>query len=60
MSFLESHERVGEVDAAAEEVNAMIAGIAPLVGALDPVWDSALSGHSEEERRGARIYALKI
>lgn len=58
MVFLASREKVGEFDAGATEVSTMTAGIMPTVGAVDPAWDLALSGHSKAERAEARVYDL--
>ena len=58
--FLESHEQVAEFDAAVEEVAVMTKGLTPTAGALGPEWDSALAGHSIEERTGAAVYTLEI
>ncbi|MEO7939828.1 MAG: hypothetical protein ABIR55_14475 [Burkholderiaceae bacterium] len=60
MFTLASHELVSEVDAGTEEVAAMIAGIEPAIGALDPVWDGVLGGHHPDERKRARVYTLTI
>ena len=60
MLFLESRERVAEVDAGAEEINSMISGIQPVIGALGPEWNAALSGHSTRERGDARVYTLGV
>ncbi len=58
MLFLASREKVWEFDAGAMEVSSMTSGIMPTVGAKDPVWDLALSGHSKAERDEARVYDL--
>jgi len=60
MLFLETRELVAQIDAGAEEVNSMIAGIQPQIGALGPEWNAALQGHSVRDRVDARIYALGI
>ncbi len=60
MLFLESRELVAEVDAGAEEVNSMISGIQPVIGALGPEWNAALGGHSARDRGDARVYTLGV
>lgn len=60
MLFLDSRELVAEIDAGAEEVHSMISGIQPAIGALGAEWNAALSGHSERDRRDARVYTLGI
>lgn len=58
--FLASLEMVAEMDASVEAVDAMIAGMTPVVGALGSEWDVALAGHREDERAAAEIYTLAI
>ncbi|HEY8905127.1 MAG TPA: hypothetical protein VIM63_03720 [Rhodoferax sp.] len=58
--FLASREMVAEMDASVEEVNSMIAGMTPVVGAMGSEWDAALAGHREDERAAAEIYTLAI
>lgn len=60
MLLLESRELVAQIDAGAEEVNSMIAGIQPDIGALGPQWNAALSGHSTRDRGDARVYTLVV
>jgi len=60
MLLLETRERVAEIDAGAEEVNSMIAGIQPQIGALGPEWNAALGGHSLRDRGDARVYTLGV
>ena len=57
---LDSHDMVTEMDAAVEEVCAMTAGLVPVVGAMDSVWDSALAGHSAAERADAKVYTIAV
>lgn len=57
---LDTHEMVGEFDAAVEEVGSMTAGLIPAEGATGPEWDAALAGHSAEERAAARVYTLPV
>jgi hypothetical protein len=58
--FLDTREMVAEMDAAVEEVSAMIAGLAPVVGATGSEWDGALAGHSAAERTDAKVYTLAV
>lgn len=58
--FLATREMVSEIDAAVEEVSAMITGRAAVVGALGFEWDAALAGHSVVERAAAKVYAIDI
>lgn len=60
MLFLDSREQVAEIDAGAEEVHSMIAGIQPAIGALGAEWNLPLSGHSARDRRDARVYTLGL
>jgi hypothetical protein len=48
------------MDAAVEEVCAMTAGLIPVVGATESVWDKALAGHSVAERADARVYTIAV
>lgn len=57
---LDTREMVTEMDAAVEEVCAMTAGLIPVVGAMGSDWDSALAGHSVEERADARVYTIAV
>lgn len=50
--------QVAEFDANTEEATTLMRGVTPSRGATDASWDSALSGHSEDERRGAIVYEL--
>ena len=56
--LLSSREPVAEFDASAPEVQLMTRGLAPERGATAAQWDSALAGHSEEERQAAEVYSL--
>ncbi len=58
--FPENREQVAEVDAGAEEVASMTAGLMPTKGASGPEWDRALAGHSAKERAEAEVYTLKV
>ena len=58
--FLASREMVAEMDAAVEEVNAMITGMTPVVGALGPEWDAVLAGHRMDERSTAEVYTFAV
>lgn len=58
--FLETREMVAELDAAVEEVAAMVKGLVPQAGALGSEWDHALQGHSATERAAAMVYTLAI
>lgn len=58
--LLDTREMVAEMDAAVEEVSAMIAGLLPVVGAMGAEWDDALAGHSVAERTHAQIYTLAV
>ncbi len=58
--FLGNREQVAEVDAGAEEIASMTAGLVPVKGASGPEWDRALAGHSAKERAEAEVYTLKV
>jgi hypothetical protein len=58
--FLDTRVMVAEMDAAVEELGSMTAGLTPVVGALGPEWDTALAGHSTEERAAAKVYTLAV
>lgn len=58
--FDERRVQVAEFDASSEEVAVMTHGLVPVRGALGPEWSRALSGHGEEERRGAEVYTLDL
>ena len=49
-----------DFDASSEEVAVMTAGLQPAVGALGGEWGLALSGHNEQERAAAQVYALDV
>lgn len=54
------HE-VASLDGGTEEVARMTSGLpAAPQGADDPAWDRALAGHSMDERRAARVWALDL
>jgi hypothetical protein len=56
--FLDTREMVAEMDASAEEVSSMTAGLASVAGAMGPEWDDALAGHSVAERTDAKIFTF--
>lgn len=58
--FLETREMVSEVDAAVEQVDSMTAGLIPVVGAIGPEWDAALTGHNDAERAAAKVCTLAL
>ena len=58
--FLDTHDMVGEFDAAVAEVTVMTNGLVPQVGAFGPEWDAALQGHNATERAAALVYTLAI
>jgi len=60
MLFLATRELVAEIDAGAEEIASMIAGVMPTVGAHGPEWDAALQGRNPAERAEARVYSIDI
>jgi len=57
---LDTREMVAEMDAAVEEVCAMTAGLIPVAGATDSVWDNTLAGHSVAERADAKVFTLAV
>jgi len=58
--FSAAYEMVTAIDAAVEEVDSMIAGLIPDIGALGSEWNQALAGHNADERAAAKIYTLAI
>ena len=58
--FLDTRIMVGEMDAAVEEVCSMTSGLTPQKGALGSEWDTALAGHSIEERAAAEVFTLAV
>lgn len=58
--LLDTREMVGEFDAAVEEAGSMTAGLIPVEGAMGSEWDTALAGHSAEERAAAKVYTLPV
>ena len=58
--YLESRDLVAEFNAGAQEVEAMVRDLLPQRGATEPAWDTALTGHSDEQRREAEVYTLDI
>lgn len=58
--FLDTRELVAEFDAGAEEASHMTAGLVATKGADGTEWDSALAGHSADERRAANVYTLDV
>jgi hypothetical protein len=58
--FLASREMVAEMDASVEEVDSMIAGMTPVIGAQGSEWDVALAGHRADERAAAEVYTLAV
>jgi hypothetical protein len=58
--FLATREEVAEFDGSATEVLSMTEGLIPQIGATGHEWDSALAGHSRQERATAEVYTLQI
>jgi hypothetical protein len=58
--LLDTRVMVGEMDAAVEEVSSMISGQTPQMGALGSEWDTALAGHSIDERAAAKVFTLAV
>lgn len=58
--MLATRQQVGELDAGAPEVIQMITGITPAQVANLAEWDTALQGHSVDERRAAQVYTLTV
>lgn len=59
--FTEGRKRVADFDASTEEVAVMTTGLAPdYAAAAAPEWDSALAGHSADERKSAVVYMLDV
>jgi len=52
--------QITDFDASSEEVAVMLSGLTPEADADGPAWQSALRGHSAEERRGAQVYTLDL
>lgn len=49
-----------EFDASSSEVAVMTQGLKPERSAGDDAWDTALGGHSREEREQAEVYILDV
>lgn len=58
--FLATRESAGEFDASCEEVGTMTSGLTPTIGACGHEWDTALSGHTANERAAAKVYKLDV
>ena len=58
--FLDTRVMAGEMDAAVEEVCAMTSGLTPQKGAMGREWDTALAGHSVDERAAADVFTLPV
>jgi hypothetical protein len=60
LMFDADHRLIADFDASSSEVAVMTQGLTPRRGALQPVWDAVLGGHSRIEREQAQIYTLDV
>ena len=56
----ERHVEVNDIDGASEEVAVMTRGLTPTRIGNDAPWAQVLAGHSEAERRAARVFTLDV
>ncbi len=58
--FSAERAQLTEFDGSTEEATQMIAGAQASHTASDPVWDTALRGHSAQERAQAQVFELAV
>ena len=58
--FDAQRRHLADLDAASEEIPALVAGLTAEAGADAAVWGSALRGHSAAELRAAQVFSLPV